>query len=157
MIFSVQKIILKTAKGYELKKKKNEKRQENMSIFSILGIAIIGTMMSLLLKKYLPEYSLFVILITCVLILFWVVVNVIPILDKINYFFDQTKMPGEYATVIFKCLGIAFVVQLVSDICKDVGETAIASKLELAGKVIILIISLPLFEQLISIVFQMLR
>ncbi|MBP0979268.1 MAG: stage III sporulation protein AD [Oscillospiraceae bacterium] len=127
-----------------------------MNIFSILGIAAVGTIMSILLKQYLPEYSVLATLATSIIILFWVVVNLIPVLDKLTYFIKEIKMPGEYSLIILKSLGIAFVVQLISDICKDAGETAIASKLELAGKISILILSLPLFEKIISIIFEML-
>ncbi len=126
-----------------------------MSVFSIIGISIIGVVMSVLLKKYLPEYALLIILFTGTIILFWIVVNIIPILDRLTYFMEKTKMPGECSTIIFKSLGLAFVIQLISDICKDAGESAISSKLELVGKIAILIISLPLFEKIISIVFEM--
>ena len=128
-----------------------------MSIFFVLGISIIGTAMSLLLKKYLPEYSIFVVLLTSVAILFWITVNILPVIDKIDGFLSDLRVPNEYIVIVFKCLGITFLVQVVSDICKDAGETAISSKLEMAGKVLILVISLPLFEKIISMVFQMLR
>lgn len=128
-----------------------------MNIFSILGIAIVGVIMSVLLKQYLPGYSLLVTLTTSIIILCWVVVNIVPVLDKLTYFINEIKMPNEYSLIILKSLGLAFVVQLISDICRDSGESAIASKLELAGKISILIISLPLFEKIISIIFEMLR
>lgn len=128
-----------------------------MSIFSIIGVSLIGVIISILLKKYLPEYSLLVTLATSIIILFWVVINVIPVLNKLLYYMEQTNMPSEYGMIIFKSLGLAFVIQLISDICKDSGETAIASKLELVGKIAILIISLPLFEKVMSIIFELIQ
>lgn len=59
--------------------------------------------------------------------------------------FDQTGMDGEYLKIIFKSLGICYVTQLGCDCCKDSGENAVASQLELAGKAAMLIVSLPLF------------
>ncbi len=54
--------------------------------------------------------------------------------------------PGNsYLGVVFKCLGICFVTQLGCDICRDSGENALASQLELAGKAAVLISALPLF------------
>ena len=126
-----------------------------MSIFSIIGIALIGVTMSILLKKHTPEYSLGVSLITGIIILFWIVANMIPVLDKFTYFMQKTNMPSEYGSILLKSLGIAFIIQLISDTCKDVGETSTATKIELAGKIAILLISLPLFEKIISIVFDM--
>ena len=128
-----------------------------MSVLTVIGIAIIGVIISILLKKYLPEYSMIVVLITGIIILFWITVNMAVILDKLNFFLEDTKIPNEYVTIVFKSLGLAFIVQLISDICKDVGEGAIASKVELVGKISILIISLPLFEKIMSIIFELIK
>lgn len=128
-----------------------------MSVFSIIGIALIGVIMSLLLKNHLSTYALMVTLLTGIIILFWCVVNIIPVIDKLQYFIEETSMPNEYGMIIFKSIGLTFIVQLISDICKDAGETAISSKLELVGKIAILLICLPLFEKIISVVLEMLK
>ncbi len=128
-----------------------------MSVFSIIGIALIGVIMSLLLKNHLSTYALIVTLLTGIIILFWCIVNIIPVIDKLQYLIEETNMPNEYGMIIFKSIGLTFIVQLISDICKDAGETAISSKLELMGKIAILLISLPLFEKIISVVLEMLK
>ena len=128
-----------------------------MSVFSIIGIALIGVIMSLLLKNHLSTYALMVTLLTGIIILCWCIVNIIPVIDKLQYLIEQTNMPNEYGIIIFKSIGLTFIVQLISDICKDAGETAISSKLELMGKIAILLISLPLFEKIISVVLEMLK
>lgn len=128
-----------------------------MSVFSIIGIALIGVIMSLLLKNHLSTYALMVTLLTGIIILFWCVVNIIPVIDKLQYFIEETSMPNEYGMIIFKSIGLTFIVQLISDICKDAGETAVSYKLELVGKIAILLISLPLFEKIISVVLEMLK
>ena len=128
-----------------------------MSVFSIIGIALIGVIMSLLLKNHLSTYALMVTLLTGIIILFWCIVNIIPVIDKLQYLIEEINMPNEYGMIIFKSIGLTFIVQLISDICKDAGETAISSKLELMGKIAILLISLPLFEKIISVVLEMLK
>ena len=128
-----------------------------MSVFSLIGIALIGVIMSLLLKNHLSTYALMVTLLTGIIILFWCIVNIIPVVDKLQYLIEETNMPNEYGMIIFKSIGLTFIVQLISDICKDAGETAISSKLELMGKIAILLISLPLFEKVISVVLEMLK
>ena len=57
---------------------------------------------------------------------------------------------GEYMPILLKALGIGLTAQTVADICRDSGETAIASKVELVGKLEILLISLPLIESIIK-------
>lgn len=70
----------------------------------------------------------------------------------ISELFNHAKMDDQYLTIIFKGLGICYLTQLSCDCCRDCGESCIASQLELAGKVAMLIISLPLFRAVIGIV-----
>lgn len=57
-------------------------------------------------------------------------------------------MPGEYGLILFKALGICLITQLASDACRDAGEAALASKADLAGKVTLLVLALPLFQKI---------
>lgn len=59
---------------------------------------------------------------------------------------------SEYGDVILKAFGISLVVQLLSDFCKDAGESSISTKIELLGKIEIIILSLPLVEKILDIV-----
>lgn len=70
--------------------------------------------------------------------------------------FEQTGMDGQYLKIIFKSLGICYVTQLGCDCCKDCGENAIASQLELAGKAAMLMVSLPLFSAAAELVKSLL-
>ena len=58
----------------------------------------------------------------------------------------------EYIGILVKSLGVCYLTQLASDACRDAGETAISSKLELAGKITVLSLGLPLFGKLLEIV-----
>ena len=58
----------------------------------------------------------------------------------------------EYVQILFKALGICLITQIACDACRDLGETAVASKVEAAGKISVLLISLPLFEQILAVV-----
>ena len=57
---------------------------------------------------------------------------------------------SEYAEVILKSLGVAFLTHIASSVCKDCGEQNIASVIEIAGKVEILLLSLPMVERLLK-------
>ena len=78
-------------------------------------------------------------------------------ISHIRQLLVATKIPLEYIEILFKTLGICFLTQFASDVCKDAGETALSSKIETAGKVIILIISLPLFERITSIALELIE
>ena len=119
-----------------------------MNILAISGIAIVATVLSIVLKKHNAEYSIFLSLITCLLIIGLVISKVSPAVIQIKGLIASAGMPLEYALILFKTLGICFITQFASDCCRDAGESALATKVELAGKITILLISLPLFEKI---------
>ena len=86
-----------------------------------------------------------------------VLVEALPIFDQIRSLFSNINVEFEYTSILFKTLGICFVTQLASDACTDAGQTAIASKIEIAGRVAVLLISLPLFNVLLSIASQLIN
>lgn len=72
--------------------------------------------------------------------------------DQATELFESTGIDAKYIVIIFKCLGICFTAQLGCDCCRDCGENALASQLELAGKTALIITALPLFRATIDIV-----
>lgn len=118
-----------------------------MEIIALSGIAVMTTVISVMIKKNNPEISILLTLCSCVLILLMIISKITPIIDKIKDLISATGMPIEYTAILLKTLGICFLTQFSADSCRDAGESAMASKVELAGKVFIVVISLPLFEQ----------
>lgn len=72
--------------------------------------------------------------------------------DQAAELFESAGIDTEYIAVIFKCLGICFTAQLGCDCCRDCGENALASQLELAGKAALIITAMPLFSATVEIV-----
>lgn len=122
-----------------------------MNIVALCVLAVFSSIISLVLKRYNPEYSIAINIITGILIFAAVLSNVYPAINQVKALVSATKIPADYGFILFKSLGICFLTQFASDSCKDAGESALSSKVELAGKVMILIISLPLFEEIAKI------
>ena len=79
----------------------------------------------------------------------------VPILDFINNFVKPSSK--SYITLLFKAIGVSLVASTASDVCRDCGETAIASKVELLGKCEILLLSLPLLEEITKLITHILQ
>lgn len=71
-----------------------------------------------------------------------------PALNQVNSLLTRAGMPVEYGGILLKSLGICFLCQFSSDACKDAGQSALASKVELAGKLMIVLIALPMIEDI---------
>jgi len=126
-----------------------------MDILSIIGLGIVAAVLALVIRQQIPEYALLLSLGTGVLILVVVVINLAPLVDQINNMLEVADINSEHIGILFRALGICFITQLASDTCKDAGEGAIASKVEIAGRAAILIVSLPLFGQVLSIAYAL--
>ncbi len=122
-----------------------------MKISVIIGIALIAMILCVLLKGYRPEYSVFLSLTAGILILLMTLDALVPVMETLIELIEISGQGREAFTILLKALGVCFITQLASDACKDAGEGAIASKVELAGKVVILLLAMPLFEQIIGV------
>jgi len=122
-----------------------------MEIYRIIGIAIIGTAAAVVLRPIRPDMGMMVSL-TCGIVILSISLGMIgQAVKSIELIFDRGGMEREHIQILLKCLGICIVSQIASDSCRDSGENSIASKVELAGKLSILIIGLPLFSDILSV------
>lgn len=126
-----------------------------MNILSVIGIGLIAAALAVVLRQQRPEFAMLVSLAAGVVLLLMVCTSIVPVIEEIRGIMELSSMPGEYVGILLRALGICFLAQIASDTCKDAGESAIASKVELAGKVMVLLISLPLFRQVLSIIHSL--
>lgn len=126
-----------------------------MNLISIIGLSIISAAICVLFSQYKPEYTMFISLICAVLIFGLIIVNLSDAFNIMNMLLDKIQISNKYTEIIIKSLGICYITQLASDSCSDAGQTTIANKVELAGKVSIILISLPLFLDLVDIALKL--
>lgn len=122
---------------------------------SIIGIGIVAAALAVVLRQYRPEFAMMVSLGAGLFILFKVTGAISPVMEEIRMVLSTASLPTEYTAVLFKALGICFLTQIACDTCKDAGENAISAKVEVAGKIAVLAVSLPLFRQVLTIVYEL--
>ncbi len=81
-----------------------------------------------------------------------VLIYISPIAETVRNIFSRAGADKEYLTILFKAMGICYITQFACDICKDSGENALASHAELAGKISLMLLALPLFDTLADLV-----
>jgi stage III sporulation protein AD len=119
-----------------------------MNILGIAGIAICAAVVAAMLRRYHQEYAVLVGIAAGIVILIEILTSIAPAVQQINRLLSSAGISSQYEVILLKTLGICFLAQFAADACRDAGESALASKMELAGKISILILSLPLFEQI---------
>ena len=127
-----------------------------MEIIKIIGIALIAVIMSIVLKENRPEYAIFISILTGVLILFLVMDRLTGIINLVESIQDKFSINTQFIALLIKITGIAFLSEFAVSICKDSGEAAIASKIELGSKIIIISMSIPIISSLLEIILKIL-
>ena len=127
-----------------------------MTIVKIVGIGFLTLILSLILKEYKKEYAIYCALIGGMIILaasFGTIKEIVNFLNKIS---EGTSYNSEFIGLLLKITGIAILVEYATSICKDSGETAIASKIDFAGKIIIISMSIPIISLTLTTLLELL-
>ena len=117
-----------------------------MELFRVIGIALITVVLALILKQYRREYAIVVTIAGVAVLLFSILDMLQPAVAEIHDWFDASGLESGNLAILLKSMGICFLTQFASDTCKDAGESALASKVELAGKISVVVMALPLFR-----------
>ena len=127
-----------------------------MEIIKIIGVGIISLIVIIVLKQYKPEFTIYVSIIAGAIILTMLFSKLVGIVSIITNLSNKIGINNEFLKIILKITGIAILTEFAVSICKDSGETAIASKIDLGGKIIIVSISIPIITALLEIILQIL-
>ena len=127
-----------------------------MDIFNIAAFCLVCAILSLVLRQYKPEYALLLSLACSIAVILFILDGVIQVRDQLNLILQNSLLNEELVTIVFKCLGICILTELASQSCRDAGESAIAAKVELAGKIALLTMSLPMFLRLLEVASHLL-
>ncbi len=127
-----------------------------MEVIKIIGIALIALVIIILLKQYKPEFAIYISMLTGVLILVFVIDDLSGIINLVQSLASKASINTSFITLLIKITGIAFLSEFAVSICKDAGEAAIASKLEIGAKIIITAMSIPIISSLLEIILKIL-
>lgn len=123
-----------------------------MDITAIAGLGILSAVLCVIVRQYKPEMALGISTACGVLILVAVITMLKPSVEAITELTENAGLDESYAAILLKALAVCYITQLSADCCRDAGESAIATKIELAGKAAIVVISLPVFASLAELV-----
>ena len=127
-----------------------------MEIVKIIGIGLIALIIIVILKQYRPEFALYVSLIAGILIIALVLGKISGIIEILKSLASKTSINNQFLILLIKISGIAILTEYAVSICKDTGESAIANKIDLGGKVIIMAMSIPIISSLLETVLKVL-
>lgn len=113
-------------------------------------VAIIVVFIANLLKGMKSDYTLMISLAGCVLIFYFSMGKIQGILSALDKIQSYLTVDTEYITILLKIIGVTYLAELASNLCKDSGHAAIGNQIELAGKLCIMAISMPILLALLE-------
>ena len=125
-------------------------------IIKIIGIGLIALVIAIILKQYRPEYAIYVSIIAGIVILAMVMGKLTSVINILSNLSNKTGAGSDFLKILLKITGIAILTEFAVSICKDSGESAIASKIDLGGKIIIVSISIPIITALLELIISIL-
>ena len=126
-----------------------------MVVLKIALIGIGGAILAVVVRQFQKEYSVFVLLAVCLFLVFYLTSNVSLIIDFAQNLGEKIHISGTYIRILFKLLAIAYICQIASNICLDLGYQSVSFQIELIGKLSILTLSIPIINSLLETIEQL--
>lgn len=121
-----------------------------MEMIKICLLGLAGMFISILFKSGKQEYSIYICLVTGVIIFSYALDTIVEIKGVVERLGGYLSVGGQYIVTLFKMAGITYLAEFASNICKDAGYGAIAGQIEVFGKLSLLLLSLPVMLALLD-------
>ncbi len=131
---------------------RGEKRVE---FFPYLGMALLTTVILVVLRPLRPEMALLLGLAAGTVIMVGVLGRLQPVIQLLNTMADRAAVQPFFLQTVLKVIGLAYLAGFTGQVCRDAGEGAMAAKVELVGKVAILLTGLPVFWAILETMLKL--
>ena len=123
-----------------------------MEIFKIIGIGLITLCLSLIVRQIKPEFSIFISVAGGAIIFIMVVNMLVGLFGEISNITKVAGIDNDLFAALIKIIGIGYITEFASDVCIDAQNSSLAHKIQLAGKITILFLALPIFRSIFDII-----
>ena len=121
-----------------------------------MAYGLVALIFIVILKQYRPEFAIYTSLIAGIIIIFFAMDKFSGIISMLNNLANKANINTQFLGILLKITGIAFLTEFAVSICRDSGESAIASKIDLGGKTIVIAMSIPIISALLELIIKIL-
>lgn len=127
-----------------------------MQVFQIVALGIISTILIVIIKDFRPDFKILIAIVTGVMIFSMLLSEISYVIETVDSLSSRVNVNIAYFDTIIKIIGIAYIVEFASQISKDAGENSIAMKIEFGGKIMIMVLAMPILIALMDLIIQIL-
>ncbi|MBQ7352070.1 MAG: hypothetical protein IJW59_04370 [Clostridia bacterium] len=128
-----------------------------MELIKVLIIGIVVSIIAMFLKSIKPEYSLLCVIVGSIIIILCMLNSLTTVFSFFENVIEKTGISYDLFLTMLKIIGIGYLVEFSANVCRDSGNSSIADKVILAGKLMIFIISLPIINNLFNMVLDLVK
>ena len=126
-----------------------------MEFAKIIVLGIILSVLTVLLKNIKPEYYLICVIVGSIILVMYILSGVQSIFEYFKTIVDRTGVDNVMFSTLLKIIGVGYLIEFSASICNDSGNSSIADKIVLAGKILIFSMSLPIITNLFNMVLEL--
>ncbi|MGF7048582.1 stage III sporulation protein AD [Paenibacillus sp. DS2015] len=127
-----------------------------MEIIQVVGLGLISTILILTIKEQKPMFAFLLTASTGIIIFLFLIGKIATVVGELERMAEAAGVQMIYLKTILKIIGIAYIAEFGSQIVRDAGQESIAAKIELAGKVLIMVLAIPIIGIIIETVMKLL-
>ncbi|MFC7440955.1 stage III sporulation protein AD [Laceyella putida] len=127
-----------------------------MEIIQVVGLGLITTFLVLVIKEQKPVFAFLLATFVGVIIFISIAGKIAEVLGVLQNLAHQARVNDLFLETILKIIGIAYIAEFGAQVTRDAGQGSIASKIELAGKVLIMVMAIPIITVIIETIIRIL-
>lgn len=125
-------------------------------IFKIIGVGLITCIAALIIKPVRSDFAMLISMVGGMIILVMILSSLATAINLISSIANQTGIDSNLLSLVFKIIGVGYLTEFTASLCADTGSSGLGDKVLLGGKVVILVMALPIITSILSIVMELL-
>lgn len=126
-----------------------------MDMIQVVGFALVATVLVLILKEQVPMMAFLLSLFAGIVIFLFLIGKISDIITMLERLADRSNVNMVFFQTVLKIIGIAYIAEFGAQVVRDAGQEAIASKIELAGKVLIIVLAIPIISVIVETIMKL--
>ncbi|MGG1515262.1 stage III sporulation protein AD [Paenibacillus oryzisoli] len=127
-----------------------------MEIIQIVGLGLLVTILTLIIKEQKPMFAFLLAAFTGIAIFLFLIGKISAVIGVLEDLAVKSNVNMVFLKTILKIIGVAYIAEFGAQIVRDAGQESIASKIELSGKVLIMVMAIPIITVIIETVVKLL-
>lgn len=127
-----------------------------MELFRVVGVGLVGVLLATMLRRDKPEWHLLILVTTGVILLVIVFSSMTSVINAFGELLSATGVDNALFSGVLKIVGVGYLTEYAASVCTDAGAGSVADKVQLAGKITVFLMGLPIVTALVRTISQLL-